>query len=273
MGVVMKTRWVLLVVAGSACLLSTERTFADSVVYDNTATYLGTAVQAYLKDGNEVTLIGSGGVITGVDIAVEIAGETPVAVQAILKLYANDGPNDGSPGTLFWGSGFTNHEIEFGGPNFIHFAVPRVLVPSTFTWTAQLYGDSGTQVSFSQFYPPVVGSVRYGYWRTTFGPPWVFIEGVPPFGAKITADPDIPAVSHWSAIILMLALACASTAVIIRVNRRGSTGRTVGGPALLPVLGFLAWGSSALAQVQVGPQIRIDDGLGLAAAASFRRSS
>lgn len=209
----MKTKRFLLVIVGSCGLLSTERTLAQSVVYDNSTTYLGTAQPAHLEDGNEVTLGGSGRVVTSVAIAVEIAGDTPATVQAKLRLYAND---SGYPGTLLWQSDLIPQQVEPGAPRFIYFAVPRVLVPNTFIWTAQ-FVPTDTQVSFSQFYPLAVGSVRYGYWWRNAGPvPWVFVKTVPPFGAVVTGEPEIPAIAPWGALLLTLALVGAGTVVISR---------------------------------------------------------
>ncbi|MDO8632673.1 MAG: hypothetical protein Q7R41_19495 [Phycisphaerales bacterium] len=213
------------VIAGSGSLLLTQRTFADTVAYDNTATYLGTAHPAYIEDGNEVTLAGSGRVVTSVAIAVEITGETPATVQAQLALYTNDGLFAGIP---LWQSDVIPQQIEPGAPRFIQFAVPSVRVPSTFIWTAHVQAKE-RQVYFSQFHPPVVGSARFGFWWYPPGPSfWMFIDA-PPFGAVVTVDPEIPAVSQWGALLLTLAFASAGTVVIRRANRRHSPDSTVVG--------------------------------------------
>ncbi|MDO8630769.1 MAG: hypothetical protein Q7R41_09765, partial [Phycisphaerales bacterium] len=259
----MKAKWFFLLIAGSGSLLLAERTFADPVVYDNTATYLGTAHAAsIIEEGNEITLAGSGRLVTSVVIAVEITGEAPATVQPQLTLYTNDGLFAGSP---LWQSDIIPQQIEPGAPRFITFAVPGVRVPNTFIWTAQRFGV-GSEFSLSQFHPPAVGSVRYGYWRVNQGPsPWLFYEGAP-FGAVVTVDPEIPAISRWGLLLLTLALVSAGTVVIMRANRRVPSGRSVGGAALLPALSFSAWAFSAAAQVQVGPQIHIDVNGGFAAA-------
>jgi hypothetical protein len=263
----MRAKWFLVVITGSWFLLVTERTFAQSVVYDNTATYLGTAEPAYIEDGNEVTLAGNQRVVTNVAIAVEVEGEGFIAIQASLSLYVNDGPYEGSPGTLLWQSDFIPHEIARGGPQFIHFAVPSVRVPDTLIWTIKLYTPKKAQIRLSQFHPPVVGSVRYGSWSYGLGwPPWRFLEGVSPFGPVVTVDLNIPVVSHWGAVALTVALLSAGAVIITRANRRESTARSLPGAALLSLLYFFAWASSTAGQVQVGPQIRIDGDEGTAAA-------
>jgi len=263
----MKSKWFLLVIAASGGLLLTQRTFAEPVAYDNTATYAGTSGDASnIRLGSEITLAGTQRVVRAVTIAVEAEGKGPAAFSARLALHLNDGPYEGSPGTLLWQGDLIGQQIGPGGPRFIRFTVPGVPVPDTLIWVVG-FGDWQTPIRLSQFYPPTVGNVRLGYWRDSLGPiPWLFSEDVLPFGAKVTVDPPIPAVSEWGALLLMLTLMSAGAVIIIRANRRRSTARTVGGAALLPALSFFAWASPALGQVQVGPWVHIDVNGGTAAA-------
>jgi hypothetical protein len=114
-----------------------------------------------LQLGNEVQVNGPGFKLTDLEIGVNQQGVAGTAdLQAFL--YANDGPG-GTPGTLLWQSSIVNHVSLTGGNDLIAFAVPAVLVPSTFTWAIQISNGQPVAPALPEFDPPAIGSILGGW--------------------------------------------------------------------------------------------------------------
>lgn len=254
----MKPKAFHILIAGVFVAFLSRHVRAQTVAYNNTTTYSGASVLVVgIAVGSEVTLSGSSREVTGVSVLVESAAETPVNFSAKLSLYINDGFFGGSPGTLLWESPYTPESTIPGVPKLISFEVPNVTVPETFIWIADFTGwDS--QVGLSQYYPPTIGSVRMGFWRSSQGPAsWVFIDQTSPCGARINVRREIPTTSFLGLLVLAMALLVGGIMIIRRCPAMSR-------PQWRPAAGVFAifvlsdWMPPVAAQVQVGPQIRID---------------
>jgi hypothetical protein len=109
-----------------------------------------------------------------------------------------------------------------------------------------------------QFYPPSVGSARFGRWYLTLATPsgWAFNDTTAPFGVVIYTA-NVPAVSTWGIIALGLALATAGT-LLIRSRPRAS------GWCTLVTVTLIASPPVGMGQVTIGDAVRINTGDGAA---------
>jgi hypothetical protein len=198
----------------------------ETIVYDNTTNY---AAQEYLIlaapaegnpyfFGNTITLVGVDNVVTGIDLVMRLSGVAPATFDGHVLLFTSQ-PPDGRPGTLIWDSGLVSKMIEAGAPALIHWDVPNVTVPNSFVWLVRLLNRAGntSDLGLSQYYPPTVGSVLFGAWRSSTGTqPWLFGSNVTPFGARVTAADPIPTASQWGLMVMSLLLILAAIALIRR---------------------------------------------------------
>ena len=161
----------------------------QTVVYDNSTNYLGTEHPIFVQLGNEITLAGNERIITSISLGVRPVEDAPATFNARVTFTMNDGHFGNSPGTFLWASDVHAFTIDGDAPTFIEFDVPNVRVPDTFIW---ILTKSGSPVDPANFYPPEVGSARRGYWAASSGPtPWFWREVDGPFGARVTAAPEV----------------------------------------------------------------------------------
>jgi hypothetical protein len=174
----------------------TQASAAAGVIFDNTTTPLGSISFTALPIGNEVSVSGAALSVTDLEIGVNQQGVAGTAnLQAFL--YANDGLG-GEPGTLLWNSSLMTNVALTGGNDLIAFAVPGVVVPSTFTWAIQISDTQPIAAGLPGFDPPTVGGIVRGW----FGGPgsWTNLDGDgvdAHYMARITAS----AVPEPSAIV------------------------------------------------------------------------
>ncbi len=191
------------ILATVLCASAALASGGSGVVFNNTQNYtglhnilLGAGETDSAEHGNEITLAGTTNrLVVEFEVKLGIFCCGPAQFDAQLRLYRNDGP-DGQPGSAIWASEVRTLIIDSGNPEAIPisylFEVPRVLVPSTFTWTIQITNREGNLAPMgpSEYSPPETGSAPFGFWHRT-GPAEVNWEysgkEEPPFGAKVTA--------------------------------------------------------------------------------------
>jgi len=190
--------------------LSHSGALAD-VIYDNTTTSLPSRSFTALQIGNEVSVSGTALAVNDLEIGVNQQGVAGTAnLQAFL--YANDGAG-GSPGTLLWDSAVMTNVSLTGGNDLIAFAVPSVVVPSTFTWAIQISNTTPIAAGLPAFDPPTVGSFVRGW----FGGPGIWTnldaDGVDAhYMARVIAASAVPEpsaiVSAGFALVIGLGWTC-----------------------------------------------------------------
>src|SRR5262245_62082880 len=160
-------------IAAAAFALAGSALAGGDFVYSNNTTRLGsvhTLIPAGAADGPEhgdqIVLAGAYRTVTRIDILVRIGNSGVATYNGRVRLYANDGPQR-APGTPPSHSGTRPLITDPGSDLPYQFDVPRVRVPDTFTWTIQLSGRSGQNMSIvglPHYNPPTVGSATPGYW-------------------------------------------------------------------------------------------------------------
>jgi len=183
-----------------------------AVVYDNTALAGMTKDGIFLltEYGDEIALVGTDRWVTQFDIATFGDFPTNAVVNAVVRIYANDGTDalDGPhyayrPKTVLWES--VPFTLKPGGQT-ASFA-PLIRVPDTFTWTIRFTGVQ--QVTGNSVGPIVVNPIQIGaplanghtgsypdYWRKdgTTDDSWMIYllsSGTPAnFYVKVTATPE-----------------------------------------------------------------------------------
>lgn len=118
--------------------------YSQVTVYQDSATPEGGVVGNYLVEyGDEVNLTGTARIVTRLRFEYGGSFVPNGDEQARVRIYANDGPiwkGNASyvmPGTLLWESPIFSITNQFTVKDL---AVPSIRVPSTFTWTIQIYG-------------------------------------------------------------------------------------------------------------------------------------
>jgi hypothetical protein len=183
-----------------------------AVVYDNTALAGMTKDGVFLltEYGDEIALVGTDRWVTQFDIATFGDFPTNAVVNAVVRIYANDGTDalDGPhyayrPKTVLWESPpFT---LKPGGQTATF--APLIRVPDTFTWTIRFTGVQ--QVTGNSVGPIVVNPIQIGaplanghtgsypdYWRKDGASEdswmiYLLSSGTPAnFYVKVTATPE-----------------------------------------------------------------------------------
>jgi hypothetical protein len=180
------------------------------VIFDNTTTPLSAASFTVLQEGDEVAVSGTALNVNDLKIGVTSQG-SPGSATLQAFLYANDGAA-GAPGTLLWTSAIMPNVALTGGSDLIDFAVPNVLVPSTFTWAIQISDTRPIASGLPIFSPPTVGGILHGW----FGGPgsWTSLDGMgadADYMARISASsvPEPTALVHGSlALLIGLGFSC-----------------------------------------------------------------
>lgn len=171
---------------------------AQQIVYDNSATPLGTAHYSNLQFGDEITL--GGFERTLFTFQFEYAGDFTASGDETFQLsfYANNGAG-GAPGSLLWSSPSGallpgQHSVLVSG---ITQGGSPVTLPDTFTWTVSfggVSGGAGDRAGLLLYNPPGTGSSYNDFWQNSGGV-WSLnqINGgavVANFAARVTAVPE-----------------------------------------------------------------------------------
>lgn len=145
---------------------------AQSVVYNNTTTYLHTYENETREYGDQIHLAGTARVAT--DFYVGLFGDFTGGGgrEAIIRFYANDRPYDTyrqQPSTVLWESGYFPLEA---GLQLKHLAVStagnEVVVPDIFTFTVEFRGlGEGESAGMLLYGPPTRGSSFNEFWVRT----------------------------------------------------------------------------------------------------------
>jgi len=158
------------------------------VVYANTNT-LDFLSMDWDEHGNQITLGGAttNRFLTQFDFGCYDDNVNDGNETGVVRLYRNDGPGS-TPGTLL----FTSAPLSFVPYwNVISIPVDSVLVPSTFTWTFQPSGLTGSeQLGLRLATAPSVGSCLTNYWDRGSDGVWRFwgyTGYLPEFQATVTA--------------------------------------------------------------------------------------
>jgi len=130
--------------------------------------------------GDEVTLGSSGHTITEMMVYTVGDFDPPVGSEQIrIRLYVPDGAPVGtpplpSPGTVLWDSGPLAMKPGWRAQRI---AVPDIVVPDTFVWTASFENVSGlpfNRAGLTYFGPPSKGASSDFVWRKNPGFPWSY---------------------------------------------------------------------------------------------------
>jgi hypothetical protein len=274
-----------LTLAFLALAVNSPGAYAQTTVYDNTATSLEINIDgASFAMGNQVVLGGSNRIVVELAVVVHTEGDAPATLG--LEPYLLGSESDPTPfGGEIWHGSIHPETVNPGVETLARIPIPQIEVPDEFTWAIRFWLLEGepTSVGFVSFYPPALGSVpEFGFWRQSTGPnPWVYQgSNVRPFGARIKAVPPIPATSTWGLIVFALLIVSAGTILsptsMMRSSLDTMQGRTIPTGLFcsnrkslscafsLCLLGTT--GDPISAQVLVGLQVRLDVNGGTAAA-------
>ncbi len=176
------------------------------VVYDNTATPLGNAIEDVLPQtrvGNQITLEGDARLLTsmefllgGQDLRTE--GDTRTVRYFVrLTLYDPDKAHrPDSPGRLIWVTRRQLVTVDEGEQVMVTFDLPEVEVPDEFVWAITFSGFEPYVIAPSiPFYgPPTVGdTLEDGYWYyNVLGRLWLIqdIGGISHYAKAYAVTPD-----------------------------------------------------------------------------------
>lgn len=174
----------------SACLSIVATAQAQSIVYDNTATPIGSFHPLTSESGDQINLVsGMDRVVAGFafEYYTELLGGSG---QATVRFYANDGAQ-GKPLTELYNSGaFSLQE----GSKSVTIPNLSVAVPDSFTWTVQFSVAGGQKAGLLVYDPPTVGSSLNDFWVKN-GANWELNQlnnGLTPanFAARVVAVPE-----------------------------------------------------------------------------------
>lgn len=198
--------------AVGAAVGMTSSAFAQTVIYDNSTTALGSYFSATGEFGDDI--YSSGGLATGFHFEIFKDGVAPGAT-ATVRFYANDGAavvggggSFASPGTLLW----TSSAIDLlnGGDTGVQ-AISidlnglGVNVPAAMTWTIEGTGLGSGTLGLSLYNPPTTGSSFDDAWSNVGGT-WTLVEGTEPlnFGATLVPEPGALTLLGLGALALFL---------------------------------------------------------------------
>jgi hypothetical protein len=187
-----------LIIASTALGITAQ---ADTVVYDNSTSYLGQRYWAVNSEfGDEINLSSSttDRVLRTFKFEYWLSHDVNSNEFVTLSLYKNDGADyfggtaNPTPGTLLYQ---TSSAIPSGQRTFLaDFTGTNITLPDKFTWTVSFSGVTGSEQVGLLFYdPPTVGSSFDDYWEKV-GTTWTlknFVGGpVSNFGAQVVAVPE-----------------------------------------------------------------------------------
>ncbi len=192
--------------AAAFSFVATSQALA-SVVYDNTANYLGNFTDLGNGSvGDQITLGGTDRTLTEFKFEYYMSFAVSGNETGALKFYSNDGSN-GKPGTLLYDSG------SFGLTSGFHTVTASGLstpVGDNFTWAVSFSGLSGSEkAGLLHYNAPTVGSSVDDFWVNTSGT-WELMSTpglVDNFGAQVTAVPEPTSLALLGSGLLGLGIA------------------------------------------------------------------
>jgi hypothetical protein len=166
-----------LLVLAAAVSATNLAVHADTLVYNNSSNYLGTAYYVASEFGDQITLSSSttDRYISKFAFEYTSAHGNSGDEKVWLRFYANDGAN-GAPNTLLFDSRNsypTDISLIRGNANSVELTDVAIKVPNTFTWTVQFSNVAASEnVGLDMYAPATVGSNFDDYWEKT-GTGWV----------------------------------------------------------------------------------------------------
>jgi hypothetical protein len=176
---------------------------AQSVIYDNTATYLNNNMPLLpewrddsAEVGDDIWLdFGPDREVVELKLLFWYRGTEPGTIDAKVRLRPLEEINQ-SPTDPIYESDMILGLPTLAGMNEYTFAIPNVVVPEHFVWTIQAYNRQGSvgELGPAYFNPATVGFSDDFFWQSDMGSEWTrYSWGGEPyanFGAKITAVPE-----------------------------------------------------------------------------------
>ena len=184
-------QFCLPIIAATALTTAASAVEASQIIYDKTTSApTGGASFTALEQGDEVRLdpLAPRSIVL-LEIGLYQQG-TAGTTDLLARLYANNGPGGGEPGTLLWESDLFRDISLTGGNDLIPFDVPNVTVSDVFTWTIQVSNSTPVAVGLPFFGEPSVGTSPEYVW---FGGPgsWGHPSG-PNYLARISGSTPVP---------------------------------------------------------------------------------
>jgi len=217
---------------GAALFALAGTSASATILYDNTANYLGSSYSPGngVEFGDEVFLSG------GPNISfTEFAFETFVGANASgnesvkIRFLLNDGPQVGpgafAPQTELYASGSIPLGTDFQATTISGISVSLPPGVTHFTWTAEFSGiDPNEQVGLPLYHPPTVGGSFTDFWRNDNGTWGTFLLSTPAsFGARISApDARVPDAGPTALLVILAGAAI----VVLRRHYRVDPARS-----------------------------------------------
>jgi hypothetical protein len=216
------THSIIQALAVLAVVALVQNAQSQTTLYDNTATYSGSAFNyasgpGTFMAGNEVVLTGTAAsdTISTFQVQYDFTGTGTAAASVDASFYANTGtayntyPTPAT--TTLWDAGnFTLTSFTTGAGSTLTYTVPSTVVPKDFTWIVTFSGlASGQTAGLSLYGPAATGQNYHDAWINS-GSGWSLVtaSGSNPaleFGAKLTGV----AVPEPSTIAMGVMGACA----------------------------------------------------------------
>jgi hypothetical protein len=170
-----------------SCFVACVGSPSQTVVYDNTTTYLHTnqpLLPEWRNDsaelGDEVVLAGTAREVVELKLRLWYRGSKTGSCDMRVRLRGlkpNPLPNMNPhlPGDVLYDSGILKAQPTVSGMNEYKFAIPHVKVPDRFVWTIQAYNrrDSVGEIGLPYYNPPTVGSSDDYFWHSDMESPWI----------------------------------------------------------------------------------------------------
>ena len=167
---------------------------ADTIVYDNTIARRLAGVNPNNGEvGDGATLAGTDRLVTKLSLMI-IGGAQPQNAEVRVRLYEGGDSFQAEPGDLLWESELFKQMPLLPGEHVYDFAVPRILVPESVTWTLEIRAPDPLGMGLRG--PPDVGSSEVFFWIHSSGI-WrrSGTQFEDSFGARIEAVPEPGALS------------------------------------------------------------------------------
>ncbi len=209
-------------------LMAVAMTSQAGTIYSNLTPTGGWTVPSLNGEiGNEVTVSGANWQVTGLDIEIYSQGGIfpngrPGNAHFQAQLYANNGTG-GQPGTLLWQSA-VEPIYYLGGLSLLHFSVPDVVVPDTFTWTLEYSNPLPLAPGLPSGTGPTIGTSNVCWTRGEGDASWTQVTAAGNLMAEITAVPEPATYALLTAGVL--------TPGLRRAFKKKNPGRALAHPGL-----------------------------------------
>lgn len=162
-----------------------QSSLENTVVYDVTDGIPAGGISGGYEFGDQITLAGTNRAVQSFRLGVLSSVSSASTFDLRIRFYANDGLF-GRPNTLLWSSQTIQGISVTDTISYIDLAVPSVVVPSNFTWTAVTSNNSVTVYRAWSYSSPSVGTfVR----NRRFNDFWITDSDALPQAVRITAFP------------------------------------------------------------------------------------